>query len=351
MQDQFGSPFTSASEILSHLAAASVSYWKSFRYQLEEAGCRVLVWFIPRLSRRACIRLANGVGAIAFAVDRRGRSVALDNLECAFGERYTPEQRARIAKRSYQNFARTMLDLFWAACLDTQNYKQWIYMEGFAEARQQMAAEHRGAVFSCSHFGNWEWANIGGGFAGSEAVTVAENFKNPRLTNIFKGLREHSGATLIPQENSLLRMLKAAKRGKVTSLMVDLNLPPSQASTVIETFRDPAHGQEGLMMCVSVLHAVLAQRAESFLVPVETQPSEDGTCRVIVHPPLEVDKEDSLRILAQKCWDAFEPFIRARPELYLWSYKHFRCRPKNAARPYPAYSNTNSKFEKLLRET
>jgi KDO2-lipid IV(A) lauroyltransferase len=332
-----------------HLATA-VSPWKSFRYQLEEAGCRVLVRLIPRLSRRACLRLANGVGALAFALDRRGRAVSLDNLECVFGERYTARQRARIAKSSYQNFARTMLDLFWAGRLDSQNYHEWIHIEGFAEVRAQMAAEKRGAVFSCSHFGNWEWANIGGAFMGGEPVTVAENFKNPRLTAIFKSLREHGGATLIPQENSLLRMLKVAKRGKVTSLMVDLNLPPSQAATVIETFPDPASGKEGLFMCVSVLHAVLAQRLGSFLAPVETQPATDGTCRVIVHPPLEVNEEDSLRSLAQKCWNAFEPFIRARPELYLWSYKHFRYHPKNASRRYPFYSNVNSRFEKLLRQ-
>ena len=323
--------------------------WKAFRYRLEAACCQLLAAAIPRLSRRGCVRLANGLGALAFAVDRRGRAVALANLKFVFGDQYSEARRRQIAKASYQNFARTMLDLFWAVRLDEQNYAEWIRMEGLAAVREQMARDKRGAVFSCSHFGNWEWANIGGAFSGTKAMTVAENFKNPRLTALFKGLREHGGATLIPQENSLLRMLKLARRQGITSLMVDLNLPPTQASVAIETFRDGNGKGEGLMMCVSVLHAVLAQRAGALLAPVETQPQADGGCRVIVHPPIEVGADDSLQVLAQKCWDAFEPFIRARPEHYLWSYKHFRYRPKRATREYPFYANPSGKFEKVLQ--
>ena len=32
--------------------------------------------------------------------------------------------------------------------------------------------------------------------------------------------------------------------------------------------------------------------------------------------------------MTQRCWDFFEPFIRARPELWLWNYKHWRYKPQ-----------------------
>ncbi len=38
-----------------------------------------------------------------------------------------------------------------------------------------------------------------------------------------------------------------------------------------------------------------------------------------------------------------------RPEHYLWSYKHFRYRPKRATREYPFYANPSGKFEKVLQ--
>jgi KDO2-lipid IV(A) lauroyltransferase len=327
-----------------------MSRWKSFRYRLEYAACRLVAAAIPRLSRRACFRLANGLAAVAYALDGRGRRIAVANLECVFGDRYTPAQRVEIARASYRNFARTMLDLFWARRLTQDNHAEWIRVDGQEAMRARILREKGGPVFVCGHFGNWEWSNFAAGYHGYKPVTVAENFKNPLLTEIFKSLREHNGATLIPQENSLLRMLKTVKRKGPASLVIDLNLPPTQAATVIEAFRDDTKGLPGFKMCVPILHAVLAQRGGAVLIPAETRPQPDGTCVVIAHPAVEVAPSDSLNSIAQKCWNVFEAAIHERPDLYLWGYQHFRYRPVNAGRPYPFYSNENKKFEKLMRE-
>ena len=90
-----------------------MSPWKRFRHRLEEWGCLLLEWGLPLLSRRACVTLGRALGAIAFRVDARGRVVALENLACVFGDRFSDAERRDLARASYQNFARTMLDLFW----------------------------------------------------------------------------------------------------------------------------------------------------------------------------------------------------------------------------------------------
>jgi lauroyl/myristoyl acyltransferase len=318
-----------------------MSPWKSFRYWLEEMSIRLLTSVIPLIPRRALVALANGLGALAFRLDTRGRTVSLANLECAFGERFTLEERRDLARRSYQNFVRTMSDLFWAGGLDEGTWREWIEPAGFDEIRAQMAREKRGAIFLCVHQGNWEWASLACGFLGFSNMVVAGNFKNPRLTELFRAHRQGSGQMLIAQENSLLRMLRAVKRGGATGMLIDLNLRPDQAATIIDT-----HG--GLKMCVPLLHAVLADRAKALLVPVETQPLADGRCRVIAHAPVEVPEGASVPEIAQRCWNAFEPIVNARPEEYLWSYKHFRYRPRNTTRSYPDYSNESGKFEKAL---
>ena len=318
-----------------------MTLWKTLRHRLEEWGCRALARALPRLSRTACVRLANGLGALAFLVDRRGRAVALANIACAFGESLTPTQRAAMARDSYRNFLRTMLDLFWASEMTPATFRDFMRVEGFDALRARLDREKRGAVFMCVHQGNWEWASLACGFLDFGNTVVAENFKNPRLTAVFSRLRQISGQKIVAQENSILRLLKIAKRGGATGMLIDLNLPPTQAATVIEGF--------GMKMCVPLLHAVLAQRAGALLVPVETQPLADGTCRIVAHPPIEFPENASIPAIAQRCWDVFEPMIRARPELWLWPYKHFRFRPQDAPRAYPAYANESAKFEKMFR--
>lgn len=322
--------------------------WKRFRHRLELLGCELLAAGIPRLSRHWCIRLAKALGTLAWLIDGRGRAVGRANLECAYGDRFTPAERTGIVRQSYQNFARTMFDLFWFTRLDAETSQEWVIFEGLAEILARAQAEKRGVIFLCAHQGNWEWANQGGGFRGAKNMTVVENFKNDLLTELFKRLREHSGSVIIPQQQALLRMLREARRGGTLAMLIDLNLRPSEYATVIEMFK-PAGGGEGLKVCVPLIHVAIGQRAGAYLVPAITVPQENGTVRVIVQPPVEYTDDDTPAQIAQRCWDPFEAVLLARPGEYLWPYKHFRYRPDSAQRAYPFYSNHSSKFEKLLR--
>jgi lauroyl/myristoyl acyltransferase len=47
-------------------------------------------------------------------LDRYGRRIALANLDCAFGQKYSASEKRRIVRESYQHFAQTMLDLMWS---------------------------------------------------------------------------------------------------------------------------------------------------------------------------------------------------------------------------------------------
>ena len=318
--------------------------WKSFRYFLEERGLDALASWIPRLSRARAVKLGLVLGDLAYAFDTRGRETAFGNLECVFGDRLTPEGRRWLVRASYRNFLRTMVDLFWAPSLTQENYRDWMKLEGFEELHRRHREGPGGSIFLCIHHGNWEWASLACGFEGFGNVVVAEPFKNKLLSEMFNRLRQVSGQKIIAQENSMLRLLRTVKRGGATGMLLDLNLRPSQAATVIESF-----GPDGLKMCVTYLHALLAQRAGTLLIPVETEPRPDGTCRIIAHPPVEWPEGASVQEIAQRCWNAMEPIIHARPSEWLWSYKHFRYRPKESQRAYPRYANVSGKFEKLWR--
>jgi len=312
---------------------------KHLRHQLEWLGCALLAWLIPKLPRKACVALANALGALAFTFDKRGRTVALANLDAVFGERFNESQRKKIACASFQNFARTMIDLFWSPSL-AKNPQRWLHFENI-EAFRALQKSGRGFAAIVTHVGGFEWASLACGFEGSPGLIVAESFKNARLTAIFKSLREVSSHEMIPQENSIIRMLKHTKRRGAVGALVDLNVPPTQAATVIEAF--------GMEMCVTILHAVIAQRAQVPLLPITTEPRADGSCVVRFHEPLSFSPETDLQKIAQTCWNAFEPVIGARPEFWMWAYKHWRYKPSDAQRPYPFYANASSKFEKLRR--
>jgi len=313
--------------------------WKMIRYRLEWLGVKALAFVIPRLPRRVCALLARGMGSLVFALDWRGRRVSVANLEAALGERYTAPERLRIARASYQYFARTMLDLFWAPRLAAPGGGKYIELVG---TENLDAVAGKPTVVMLAHCAGFEWANLGCGLHGYRGCTLTQAFKNPLLSRLFTDLRATTGQRIITQEMSMLRMLRYALKGNIVGMMIDLNLSPAQAATVITTF--------GMKMCGTTLHAVLAERTGARMVPMTSEPRPDGSCRIQLHPPLEIPGGSTIQERAQLAWDFFEKVIRERPELWMWGYKHWRFRPKGETAAYPFYSNESVKFQKLARE-
>lgn len=320
-----------------------MSFWKKIRYFFETAFCRFLAWWIPHLTRRSCIHFANGIGTVAFRLDRRGREVAMANIECALGPSLTAGQRRDIVHASYRNFTRTMVDLFWAPALARPENRHWLRATDWRPLRERLARENRGAVIISLHFGHWEWGSLAAAWNGFPSMAVAENFKNPGLNALFKSLREVSGQTIIPQDKSMLRLLRHVKRGGSMAFLGDLTVPPIQASAAVRTF--------ALEMCVSVLHGVLALRGDALVIPSLCLPEPDGGARLMAFAPLDIPPDATPAMIAQLCWDRYEPMLRSRPDLWLWSYKHFRYKPHGTAVPYPFYANEWDAFDKLRAES
>src|SRR5436853_7869735 len=107
--------------------------WKKVRYRLEWLGLLVATKLVPLLSRKGCYRLALVVGELMSILDQHGRKVAIRNLEVAIGDRFTPRERERIARESFQHFARTMFDLLWSPRLTRDNFPDYIEFENLEE--------------------------------------------------------------------------------------------------------------------------------------------------------------------------------------------------------------------------
>jgi KDO2-lipid IV(A) lauroyltransferase len=312
--------------------------WRKIRYRFEWLGLLLLTSLVPLLPRCGVVWLANFIGTVAYYCDARGRRIAQANIAAALGQGLSAQEQARVARASYRNFSRTMCDLFWSPRLTVKNYRRYIRVEN-GEVLQRLRARGESAVIVCIHHGNFEWASLAVGFEGISSAIVTETFKNRRLSAYFKKCREVSGHRIIPQEASMLHLYKRVRKGGIAGILVDLNLHPGEAATIIDAF--------GMKMCVTMLHSVLVKRGAAQLVPLEGRSEPDGTCRVICHEPLAFPANASLQEIAQRCWSFFEPMIRRQPEHWLWAYKHWRYQPTGASRAYPFYARHCTEFERL----
>jgi lauroyl/myristoyl acyltransferase len=321
-----------------------VSRQPTIRDRLEYLGLSGTVWIICRLPYLWLRPIANFIGATVYALDPCGRRVARANLDAAFGDKFSPERKAQIARGSYQTFARAMLELCWSPNLNREVCDRIATYEGL-DLDNCHFDKSQPVVYLCLHYANFEWLSQFGAYMIENGPVVTQKFKNPLVGKIFDRLRSSTGNEIIRQERAMIRMLKHLKGGGKFAMLTDLNLDPSEASIIITQFG-------GLKTCVTQMHTALALRTGAKIVPVECRPKPDGYYRMVFHKPLDIPEDATAQELTQRTWDILEPSVFEQPECWLWPYKHWRFKPEgDASGRYPFYSNVAKRFDKVLKKS
>src|ERR1051325_2716191 len=235
---------------------------RSLRYKLERLGVLLASKLVPIFPRPICRFLGWLCGKAGPVFDRRGRRGALGNLEVAFGDSLTRQQRHRIVRGSFQHFGQTMIDLLWSARLTRANFRDYIEIENLAEAEPYTHPE-RPVIIVTYHYSNFEWFSFACGYLGITGPIISQEFKNSLLDPIFKTLRERAGHEMIPRERGIIRLYKTLRRKGRTALLVDLTVPPRHGAVAIDCF--------GLKTSVTAAHAWLHQQTGVPIIPAHCE--------------------------------------------------------------------------------
>jgi KDO2-lipid IV(A) lauroyltransferase len=296
---------------------------------------RLVAALIPLLSRRVLLRIANGVGWLAFHVARRDRRVALTNLDIAFGPSKTTEEKRRIACSAFQTSARSTLGLFWAPRLDRKTLSEMAEF-GAESLRcvEECRARGKGIMFVTMHYYDWEFLGLATALQGIPMTVVAQPTRNPHVTPIVDRLRAITGNRIIPRRSAVTKLFKALKRGESIALLIDQNAPPRRGGLWLDFFGKPVFGYS--------VAAGLALRTGAAIIPAYLHPLSDGRMHIVYGPEIPCvrtgDDDADLLAISQKCLRFCETVIRRQPEYWLWFYQRWKFRPTTDRGDFPFYS-------------
>lgn len=311
------------------------SFWKHCRHRLEAAVLESLAVVLPLLSRKALVRLANALGWLAYRVLAKERRVALTNLDIAFGEGKSAQEKKRIACASFQNFARTFLGLFWAQRLNRDTLDKLVVLDtGILERFREINSRGKGVLFITLHYGDWELLGLATAYYGILMTVVAEQTRNPHVERIFDRLRGHSGNRSIQQRFAAVKLFKALKRGGCAAMLIDLNAPQGRGGIWLDFFGMPVFNNSTA--------AALALHTGAVIVRSVAYPLPDGRVKLAYGPEIPFtptgNHVNDLRSISQLCLSYCEQVIRERPEHWMWFYRRWKFRPSEARGVFPYYS-------------
>jgi KDO2-lipid IV(A) lauroyltransferase len=286
------------------------------RHALEHALFLPFYGLVRLLPHAASRRLGERLGALAHALDRSHRRVALDNLAHALPELGADERR-RLVAECFRHFGAFFADVMSARRFDLPAFCRRGEIEGLDHLRAAESAG-RGSIFLSAHFGNWEVVPFYLTIAGAPLHVVGRSADNPHFDRTVRRLRERFGNRALDKRGAVREMFRVVRdRGRL-GLLIDQRVRAEEGIEV-EFFGRPA--------LTSPIVARLAARSGAPIVPVFGDHRPGGRYRVEIRPPLWPEGGDdraATHELTRRCLAVCEEVIRGAPARWLWMHRRWQ---------------------------
>ena len=301
---------------------------KKIRYLLEYILFRIVLIPIQMLSLNGVCRLARFLGSTLYHASPKRRNIARINLDIAFGDTKTDEEKKRIAKQSMIYMIMIALQSLWV----TRNTEQRVFQlfpsnpEGMEHFNNCMK-RGKGAFFLMAHYGNWELLGVYMGYKKfSQVSAIARKLDNPYLEKFIIKLRTISGGGVIQKEGSPLKVVRAMKKNFCVGVMMDQN--GGIGGLFVDFFGKKAATPRSL--------ALLSYSTGAAVLPLIPYPAEKGTYQPVFLPELKLektgDKDADIFRWTEEYQNVLEKIIKERPEPWMWFHRRWKTRPPEEGR-------------------
>jgi KDO2-lipid IV(A) lauroyltransferase len=284
---------------------------------------RLFVAVIGALPYRAACSLAAAVAWLAYHVDRRHRSVALDNLRQAFPGRYTEAQLDRLVRAVYRHFLTLLIDVIHLPRrIQPTNWREHVTLD--QGVWTDLLLSGRPLLLVTGHFGNWELGSYVLGLLGVATYAIARPLDNPFVDDYLRRFRERSGQKILAKKGDFDKMQEILAGGGALATVADQDA--GSRGQFVEFFGRPAS-----------THRAIALLALEYKVPllvtgVRKEDAAGLRYRVLVEdviwPEEHAADRDPVKAITQRFSSALERIIRTAPEQYFWLHRRWKHQPK-----------------------
>jgi KDO2-lipid IV(A) lauroyltransferase len=295
------------------------------RYLLEYAAVRAWTTLIGCFPIEMNLRTARFMGRCWWALFKRHRDRALENLRPALGDRYDEAALRRIARGAFEHFAQLYLvELAMTPRLITEwSWARYIELGDLGPTLQELFKQ-RGAILVTAHFGNYEIVGYTVAKLGIPISAVMRPLDNPLLTEMVLSSRARGGLDLLFKKGVTETADALVASGGALSFIADQDA--GRKGVFAEFFGRAASWYKSIALLamhrrVPIIVGGAARVARGFHYRIEVER--------IIQPEEWDGQADPLLWITQTYAAALEAIIRRHPEQYLWMHRRWKTRPRH----------------------
>ena len=282
---------------------------------------RTLSVFVRWLPKKVALMLGSGLGHFLYFALRKRRRIALKNLQIAFGDEKSVDEREQICRESFHNLGKTAIEFLRFCELNFDNIWEEVTVEG-KENLIQALDRGKGAIVFLPHFGNWELlALVYGALIPNRAKAIAFPLKNRYLDAVVSKYRERLSLELIGRKQAVRRTLRALKENFAIGFFADQNA--GREGVFVDFFGKPASAIRGPV--------TLALKTDAPIVFSLDVRQPDDRHHVLILPAIDLaisgDLEQDVQTNTARILKILEGYIRQYPGQWLWLHNRWKTPP------------------------
>ena len=290
---------------------------KSIQHRIEYLIIRLMMLVFNLLPVKAALFFGEILGFVTFSVLRVRRRVSLVNLKKSFGDRYTDREYRRIARRSYINFTKSMIEFGLFSRLAKRDLTDFIEIINAAPLTDNFKAG-RGAVIVSGHFGSFELMGACMAQLGWPIDFLVGRQHNLLVNRLMNRNRSLFGVGLIEIGVAARGVFSALKKGRGVVMLSDQDA--GRDGVIIDFLGRPASTPKG-----PAAFALKTGCPVFVFIPIR-----DGAFhhKLYFTGPLAVEpsgnKDEDIKRLTQAYSDVIAEYITRYPVGWFWAHRRWK---------------------------
>ncbi len=274
-----------------------------------------------RLPEWLAYAIGEGMGRLAWRLDRRHRTIAAGNLAAAFPGVHVAEDLDRVVRSVFETLGRAAVDVARSHRLFRPGDGATFEVEGFDHLREARA-RGKGVLGLTAHFGPWEILPLWHALRCGPCYIVVRPLDNPYLDDLFTAWRERGGNRVVRKRNAVQAILQALRHGETVGVLIDQHIDEREGA-VVPFFGRPAS--------TALAPALIALRSGAAVLPVGiVHGAGRRQYRIRLGAEIALRRSGDLKAdvveNTARFNAALEAMIRERPEQWFWVHRRWKTR-------------------------
>src|SRR5687768_6199347 len=267
------------------------------------------------------LSIGRGLGTLMRLAARKRYRVALKNLDIAFGDTKTVEEKERIARECFKHFGMFAVESLKFSYMSQDEVERRLSVgEESMNEFTELTSHGKGILLITGHLGNFEIAGRWITARGYELFALARQARDRGTTDVMTQTRERMGIKVVTINQSLKPVLAGLKRNAIVAIICDKNA----RDVVVPFFGRPTGTVDGpariaLRMGAPMLFFYCVRDGKGHY-----DVRSHGHYWAIPSGDMEADVIRTMTEVNQR----LEEMIRLYPEQWLWFHNRWKSSPK-----------------------